>query len=116
MQAGTETLHVDPDIIRYCVDIAHATRRHSAIEVGVSPRGAQALLLLARSYAVIDSRDYVLPEDVKAVAVAALSHRITLTPTAWAAGIDPQVLVRELLNSVPAPATTHAAAPAASVS
>lgn len=108
MQRGTEALHVDEDIVRYCVDIAHATRRHSAIEVGVSPRGAQALLLLARSYAVIDGRDYVLPEDVKAVAVAALSHRLTLTPTAWAAGINPEVLVKELLGTVAAPATAHA--------
>ncbi len=103
MQRGTEAVHVDDDVVRYCVDLAHATRHHASLDVGVSPRGTQALLLLARAYAVIGGRDYVLPEDVKAVAVAALAHRITLTPTAWASGIDPRRLIEELLSVVPAP-------------
>jgi MoxR-like ATPase len=103
MQRGTEAVHVDEDVVRYCVDLAHATRHHASLDVGVSPRGTQALLLLARAYAVIGGRDYVLPEDVKAVAIAALAHRITLTPTAWASGIDPRRLIEELLSVVPAP-------------
>lgn len=105
MQRGTEALHVDEDIIRYCVDIATATRHHSSLDVGVSPRGTQALLLLGRSYAVLSGRDYVLPEDIKAVAIPALAHRVTLTASAWAAGTDPENLIRDLLAAVAAPRT-----------
>ncbi|WP_313279196.1 AAA family ATPase [Timonella senegalensis] len=117
IQARTEAIHVDRDIISYCVAIAHATRVHSAVEVGVSPRGAQSLLLMARSYAVISGRSYVLPEDVKAVAVAALAHRITLTPNAWASGVGTSQLIADLLDVVPTPsvlgsAGTDAPAPA----
>jgi len=114
LQQATELVHVDQDIVRYCVDIAQATRTHAAIEVGVSPRGAQSLLLMARSYAVIAGRDFVLPEDVKAVAVASLAHRITLTPAAWAAGANTETLIADLLDIVPAPAAvaTHASDPA----
>lgn len=107
MQSGTEQVHVEESVVRYCVDLAHATRMHASIDVGVSPRGAQALMLLGRAYAVLDGRDYVLPEDIKAIAVAALAHRVTLTPTAWAAGINPEALIAELLTVVPTPASVE---------
>lgn len=107
MQRGTESVHVDPSIIAYCVDIAYATRNHASLDVGVSPRGTQALLLLGRAYAVLSGRDFVLPEDIKAVAVAALAHRITLNATAWASGIDPERLIVDLLGAVPAPQTVN---------
>ncbi len=67
MQAGVESLPVDPDVVAYCVDLAAGTRRHSALEVGASPRGSQNLVLLARAVAAMDGRDFVLPEDVKRV-------------------------------------------------
>lgn len=105
MQAGVEAVEVDPDVAGYCVDLAAATRAHTALEVGASPRGSQNLLLLARAVAVLDGRDHVLPEDVKRVAVPVLAHRLTLTPTAWAAALLPEDVVRELLASVPGPAT-----------
>jgi MoxR-like ATPase len=105
MQAGVEATPVDPDVAAYCVDLAAATRAHAALEVGASPRGSQNLLLLARAVAVLDGRDYVLPEDVKRVAVPVLAHRITLTPTAWASAVRPEDVVTELLASVPGPAT-----------
>lgn len=105
MQAGVEALPVDADILRYCVDIAQATRAHDAVEVGASPRGSQALVLVARALAVLDGRTYVTPEDVKTVGVAALAHRITLTPASWAAGVVPEDVVREVLARVPGPAT-----------
>ncbi|WP_407317856.1 MoxR family ATPase [Isoptericola halotolerans] len=105
MQAGVENTEVDPDVATYCVDLAAATREHSALEVGASPRGSQNLLLLARAVAVLDGRDHVLPEDVKRVAVPVLAHRLTLTPTAWAAAVRPDDVVRELLAAVPGPAT-----------
>lgn len=105
MQAGVETTEVDPDVAGYCVDLAAATRTHGALEVGASPRGSQNLLLLARAVAVLDGRDFVLPEDVKRVAVPVLAHRLTLTPTAWASAVRAQDVVSELLGSVPGPAT-----------
>jgi MoxR-like ATPase len=105
MQAGVEATTVDPDVAGYCVDLAAATRGHSALEVGASPRGSQNLLLLARAVAVLDGRDFVLPEDVKRVAVPVLAHRLTLTPTAWASAVRPEVVVAEILGRVPGPAT-----------
>jgi MoxR-like ATPase len=105
MQAGVETTEVDADVAGYCVDLAAATRTHGALEVGASPRGSQNLLLLARAVAVLDGRDFVLPEDVKRVAVPVLAHRLTLTPTAWASAVRAQDVVTELLASVPGPAT-----------
>lgn len=105
MQAGTEQVSVDPDVVRYCVDLTAATRGHQALEVGASPRGSQNLVLLARAVAVLDGRDYVLPEDVKRVAIPVLAHRITLTPTAWASATRPETVVADLLHTVPTPAT-----------
>ncbi|HLS75117.1 MAG TPA: MoxR family ATPase [Actinomycetaceae bacterium] len=107
MQAGVEAVDVDPDIVAYCVALAAATRAQSAVEVGASPRGSQALLLVGRALAVLDGRDYVTPEDVKAVAVPALAHRLTLTAGAWAGGVQPERLVAGLLDSVPGPASTR---------
>lgn len=109
MQAGVEQVRVDPDVVRYCVDLAAATRAHEAVEVGASPRGSQALLLVARALAIIEARRFVAPEDVKAVAVAALAHRITLTPAAWASGTAAEDVVRDVLGRVAGPAAVPAA-------
>lgn len=108
MQAGVEAVRVDPDIVKYCVDLAAATRAHGAVEVGASPRGSQALMLVARSLAVLSGRRFVTPEDVKAVAVPALAHRITLTPATWAAGVIAEDVVGEVLSRVAGPATVPA--------
>ena len=110
MQAGVEAVSVDPDIVAYCVSLASATRSQSAVEVGASPRGSQALLLVGRALAVLEGRDYVTPEDVKAVAVPALAHRLTLTAGAWAGGVQPERLVAGLLDSVAGPTSTRQAA------
>jgi len=109
MQAGVEAVGVDADVLAYCVDLAAATRTHRAVEVGASPRGSQALVLVARALAVLDGRDYVAPEDVKAVAVPALAHRLSLTPQAWAAGLAPEAVVREVLAQVAGPTTARRA-------
>ncbi|WP_034229826.1 AAA family ATPase [Actinotalea ferrariae] len=109
MQAGVEDVRVDPDVLRYCVDLAAATRRHDAVEVGASPRGSQALMLAARALAVLEARRFAAPEDVKAVAVPALAHRLTLTPAAWASGVSPEAVVRDVLASVPGPAAVPTA-------
>ena len=105
MQAGVEAVDVDPDVLGYCVDLATATRRHSDVDVGVSPRGAQSLLLVARAVAVLDGRGFVLPEDVKDVAVAALAHRLTLNARAWATGVEPTDVIRQVLAATPGPVT-----------
>ncbi|MFD3445083.1 AAA family ATPase [Microbacteriaceae bacterium 4G12] len=109
MQAGVEAVDVDPDIVRYCVDLAASTRSHSAVEVGASPRGSQALVLVARALAVLSGRDFVTPEDVKSIAVSALAHRLTLTPQAWSGGLQPSAVVESLLAAVSGPAATAAA-------
>ena len=107
MQAGVEIVEVDPDVVDYCVALAAATRGQSSVEVGASPRGSQALLLGGRAPAVLDGRDSVTPEDVRAVAGPALAHRLTLTAAAWAGGTQPERLVAGLLDSVPGPASTR---------
>ncbi len=109
MQAGVEAVQVDADVIRYCVDLAASTRHHPAVEVGASPRGSQALVLVARALAVLSGRDYVTPEDVKGIAVSALAHRLTLTPQSWATGLQPADVIGTLLAQVPGPAVSAAA-------
>jgi MoxR-like ATPase len=113
MQAGVERVYVEPDIANYCVDLAAATRRHRAIEVGASPRGSQGLMLVARAWAVMDGRDFVTPEDVKRVAVPVLAHRLSLTTEAWANGVKPESVVMSIVGEVagpPAVGQRHAAA------
>lgn len=109
LQSGLEFVGVEADVLRYCVDLVGATRQLRGVDVGASPRGSQALVLLARAVAVMDGRGFTTPEDVKAVAVPALAHRLVLTPQAWAAGISPVALVEELLETVPTPAAVGTA-------
>jgi MoxR-like ATPase len=111
LQAGVERVTVDADVLRYCVDLTVATRSHPSVDVGASPRGAQALVLVARALAVLDGRDFVLPEDVKACAVAALAHRLTLRAETWTSGLTGVQVIKELLGSVPGPAATRSHRP-----
>lgn len=103
MQAAVETVVVDDDVGRYCVDLAVATRGHPQAQLGASPRGALALLLCARAFAVIAGRDYVTPEDVKAVAPSALAHRITIKPELWLSKASGGMVIEEVLAAVPTP-------------
>ncbi|MEU8263560.1 MoxR family ATPase [Micromonospora sp. NPDC048999] len=105
MQAALEDVVVEDSIGRYVVALTAATREHPSVLVGASPRGSLALLLLSRVRAVLANRDYVVPEDVKAVAVPALAHRITLRPEMWLRRVDPSFVVGEVLESTPAPAS-----------
>ena len=105
MQAALETITVEDSIGRYCVALAAATREHASVLVGSSPRGSLALLLLARARAVMAGRDFVVPEDIKDVAVPALAHRITLRPEMWLRRVDPAFVVDEVLAATPAPAS-----------
>lgn len=105
MQAALESIAVEDSIGRYIVALASATREHGAVLVGSSPRGSLALLLLARARAAMAGRDYVVPEDVKDVAIPALAHRITLRPEMWLRQVNPSFVVQEVLTAVPAPAS-----------
>ncbi|MFD6612802.1 AAA family ATPase [Micromonospora chalcea] len=105
MQAALEDVVVEDSIGRYIVALTAATREHPSVLVGASPRGSLALLLLSRVRAVLANRDYVVPEDVKAVAAPALAHRITLRPEMWLRRVDPAFVVGEVLESTPAPAS-----------
>ena len=104
MQAAVEKVHVSEPVGLYMVDIAAATRNAQSIQVGASPRGSLALLKLSRCRAALDGRDYVTPDDVKAVAVPALAHRLTLRPELWVQRVSAEDVVRERLNTVPTPA------------
>jgi MoxR-like ATPase len=105
MQAALEDVVVEDSIGRYMVELASATRAHPQVLVGASPRGSLALLLLARARAAMAGRDYVIPEDVKQVALPALAHRITLRPEMWLQRIDPGRVVADVFAQTPVPAT-----------
>jgi MoxR-like ATPase len=103
MQAAVETVAVDDTVARYCVDLVTATRQHPEVLTGSSPRGSLGLALAARGFAVIRGRDYVIPEDVKAVARAVLSHRITVRPELWMTQASGRRVVDAVLGSVATP-------------
>jgi len=111
LQQALEQVHVSPPVGYYMVDLVAATRTSQRAQVGASPRGALALLKLSRAKAVLDRRDFVTPEDVKAVAVPALSHRLMLKPELWVQRVQPEDVVREVLETVPTPAAEDLAAP-----
>ncbi|KRF11667.1 ATPase [Nocardioides sp. Soil797] len=104
LQRVIETVQVDESVGRYCVELAAATRSHPQVLTGASPRGSLALVLTARAWAVIDGRDYVVPEDVKAVAPSVLSHRITVKPELWMTDVSGRSVTTEVLTSVSTPA------------
>jgi MoxR-like ATPase len=105
MQAATETVTVDETVSRYCVRLATATREHNDVLTGSSPRGSLGLVLAARGFALVRGRDYVIPEDVKAVARSVLSHRITVKPELWMTQASGPRVVDSVLGSVPTPST-----------
>ena len=111
MQRAVERVDVDPDVSRYCVDLTVATRKHPHVSIGASPRGALALLLCARAHAVIDARDFVTPEDVKAVAPSVLAHRITVKPELWLSKASGSSVTDDVLAAVPTPAPATPPAP-----
>jgi MoxR-like ATPase len=108
LQAALEQVHVAKAVGYYIVDLVAATRDDPKLQVGASPRGALAVLKLARAKAVLGGRDFVTPDDVKAVAVPALAHRLTLRPELWVRRVDPDQVVAELLGRVPTPAAADA--------
>jgi len=103
IQEIVETVYVDQSILKYISELVRATRKHELVELGSSPRGGLALLKLSRALAVMDGRDFVIPDDVKRVAVEALAHRIILKFEYAVEGIRAEEVVREILGEVRVP-------------
>jgi MoxR-like ATPase len=105
LQRTVEQVHVDESVGRYIVALVTATRASAALQIGASPRGSLAVLALSRALAALRGRDFVTPDDVKAVAVPALGHRLVLSPERWLERGSADEVVRECLAAVPTPAT-----------
>ena len=103
MQCTLEDVFVSDAVERYVVDLVQATRTDHRVALGASPRGALALLKLARAWAVLRGRDFVTPDDVKAMAGSALSHRLILQPELWVSKLSAAQVVNDLLTQVPVP-------------
>ncbi|WP_099209443.1 AAA family ATPase [Thermococcus henrietii] len=104
MQRAIEDVYISEPIIDYIVAVVEATRRDKrSVEIGASPRGSLALMKLSRAYAAIEGRDYVIPDDVKAVAVPALSHRLILKRELWYTKVSQESVMEKLLEKVPVP-------------
>jgi len=103
MQTEVEGVHVEHAIEEYVVEIVRSTRSHSEVEIGSSPRGSLAITKLAKANAWMNARRYVIPDDVKRVAVPALSHRLILKPEGWLMGDKTSAIVEKILQEVPVP-------------
>lgn len=103
MRQTVEEIYVHPDVQRYIVNLVTRTRQHRDVAIGVSPRGSLALLKLARAWAALDGRKYVLPDDVKRFAHEALRHRIILEPSLWGSKDKEKTVIDEILRSISVP-------------
>lgn len=103
MQNAVEGIHVDDGIEEYIVEIVGRTRKHPQVEIGASPRGSLALFKLSKARAAVNGRDYVIPDDVKDIAVPGLAHRLILKPDPWIKGVKTENLVSDILETVPVP-------------
>jgi MoxR-like ATPase len=100
MQLGVREIYVDPAVSDYIVRLVNATRTHPDVYLGASPRGSLALYRAGQAYAALHGRDYVIPDDIKALAVPAIAHRLIIKTAATVRDVDSAVIVRELLDSV----------------
>jgi MoxR-like ATPase len=105
-QERVKDVYVDPLIKRYIVDIVNQTRKHSEVYLGASPRGSLALYRTAQVRAAILGRDYVIPDDIKALAVPTLAHRLIIGPAARIKDVDTRQIIQEILATLPVPGAT----------
>ncbi|MGL5405395.1 MAG: AAA family ATPase [Propionibacteriaceae bacterium] len=106
LQATAEQVHISESVGRYAIALVAATRAHHEVLVGASPRGSLALLTCSRALALINGRDYVIPEDIKALAVPALAHRVTVRPELWLNNVTAESVVTQVLSAVAVPDAT----------
>jgi MoxR-like ATPase len=104
-QSAVREIYADPLIKEYIVELANATRHHPDVYLGVSPRGSLALYKTARAYAALQGRDYVIPDDVKALLEATFAHRLIISPSARIKNVEAQTVVEQIAGSVPVPGT-----------
>jgi MoxR-like ATPase len=102
-QKAVREVHVEPGIRTYLVDLVASTRKLPDVHLGASPRGSLGLARAGQARAVIAGRDYVIPDDIKAVAVPVLAHRLLLSPSARLKGITPKSLIEQIVNDTPVP-------------
>jgi MoxR-like ATPase len=103
LQRRVEEVHISEPVAQYVVDLVEATRTSTRTEAGASPRGSLALLKTSRARAAMAGRSHVLPDDVKAVAVSCLAHRLLLQPDQWVRGVRADQVINEIVSQVPAP-------------
>lgn len=103
LQGAVELVHTSEAVEAYIVSLTAATREHPHVQVGASPRGSLALYQLTRAFAMIHGRDFVLPDDVKAMAVPALAHRLLLKPELWVRGVQAEQVIRDILDRTEVP-------------
>ena len=109
MRASVEQVEISADLLEYVVAIIRATRTHAQVQVGASPRGALALVQLGRAHALLRQRDYVVPDDIKAIAGSALAHRVSVRPELWVRQVKSEDIISQILGSVATPQTDPAA-------
>jgi MoxR-like ATPase len=103
MRQVVEDVYIEPDLVRYIVQLVEKTRHHRQVELGVSPRGSLALLKLSSAWAAMHGRDYVLPDDIKEFAQPALGHRIILDPNLWGTKKAEQSVIDDVVQAVAVP-------------
>jgi MoxR-like ATPase len=106
LRESLEQVQLHPDLLGYVVALVAATRTHPQVTVGASPRGTLAVIQLARGHAALAGREYVTPEDIKAVAVPALAHRLVLRPEMWVRQVSGEDVAEDVLATVPVPRST----------
>lgn len=102
-QTDVKGIHVDAQLKAYVVDIVTQTRKHADVYLGASPRGSLALYRSAQARAAVNGRDYVIPDDVKALAESALAHRVIIGPAARIKNVDSRSVIRDILAHLPVP-------------
>ncbi len=103
VQEKVKEVYIDDLVKEYIVTIVNATRKHPDVYLGASPRGSLALYKTSQVRATMQGRDYVIPDDIKALAKPALAHRLIISPSARIKDVDPRIVVEDVLNSVPVP-------------
>ncbi len=116
MQAAVREVYVDPSVAEYIVRLVNGTRNHPDVYLGASPRGSIALYRAGQALAGLQGRDYVIPDDVKALAESALAHRLIIKTSSSIHDVQPVAVVRELLDATPVDAVTPAGSSVAAAS
>ena len=103
LQAAAREIYVDGTVREYIVGLAEATRSHDDVALGASPRASLGMFRMARAYALVQNRDYVVPDDIQSLAYGVIGHRIILSPAARMRRMQPREVIDRLLDSVPIP-------------